>query len=267
MSEKVTNFENPDHLFSFAFCGTEDVFFERLKDLAAIAEEEQWEFDSGEPLSILKYYILDTFHRCLVKEKILYSEDGEYCAFNTGLLTKNSQDILGLFKKNDKPGAQKWKFVKFLACENITYMNTFTNVAPLAKYWDNYEELYYDPKLDLQLNIDHILDDNWDRIKLVIGEKFNKSIVKQMLKGAVEETKAKIERNMRLAVPQFYREKIMFLIPVSFQVEENQSVTLAMAVEKMNNMQYRANTIFTLDMAYGKARLLMKPESNWLLRK
>ncbi|MDY4795664.1 MAG: DUF3825 domain-containing protein [Dialister sp.] len=40
---------------------------------------------------------------------------------------------------------------------------------------------------------------------------------------------------------------------------------MALAIEKTSTNQYRANTIFTREMAYEKARLLMKPESNWLI--
>lgn len=59
----------------------------------------------------------------------------------------------------------------------------------------------------------------------------------------------------------------MFLVPISFQLDETNVVTLAIAVEKVNEKQYRANTIFTLEMAYSKARQLMKPEVNWLIIK
>lgn len=251
-------------LFGFAFCGNKEAFDDKLRKLSEIAEEEIWTFDS-EPFTILRYYILDTFKRCKSENKIIYSEDGDFCTFNTGLLTKNSQDILAFFKKNNKPDQQKWKLSSFISSESLEYMNHFDCVAPLAKYWADYGELYFDPSLEIQLNIDHILDDNWERILTVIGDGFNKYIVKQMLQGALNEAVAKIRRNMRLVVPQFYREKIMFLIPITFQVSESKCVTLAMAVEKMNAKQYRANTIFTLEMAYGKARQLMKPESNWLL--
>ena len=38
----------------------------------------------------------------------------------------------------------------------------------------------------------------------------------------------------------------------------------ALAAELLSNNQYRANTVFTLNMAYTNARLLMKPETDWL---
>lgn len=273
MEEQIKNEEleckDKPELYTFAFCGSTEAMNDKLKYLAELAEPEKWCYEGREddPYHILKFYILDTFSRCKKENKILYSTDGQYCTFNTGLLTRNSQDILALFVKNNRPDNQPWKLTKFVACESLDYMNKFDSVAELPRYWDNYDELYFNPDLNIQLNIDHILDDNWERISPVLGANFNKYIVKLMINGSIIETKARIKRNMRLAVPQYYREKIMFLIPVSFQVAENKTVTLAMAVEKMNDNQYRANTIFTLDMAYSKARQLMRPEANWLISK
>ena len=39
---------------------------------------------------------------------------------------------------------------------------------------------------------------------------------------------------------------------------------MSVAVEEING-RYRVNTIFTLEMAYKNARLLMKPEADWLI--
>ena len=133
-----------------------------------------------------------------------------------------------------------------------------------AKYYDNYNELFYDPSCEIITNVDHIIDDNWERVKGIIKQEISKTLMKILLTGALCDTRKRIERNMRLVVPQFYNEKIMYLLPLSIEFDENNIVTFALAVEKFNS-KYRANTIFTLNMAYGKARLLMKPESNWLL--
>lgn len=256
-------------LFKFAFCGTKEAFEDKLKSLAELAEDEKWCYNNrtDEPYHILKYYIIETFSRCLKENKILYSSDNDYCSFNTGLLTKNSQDILAFLVKNDRENEQKWKLLRFVPRENIEFMNHFDSVPELPVYWNSFDELYFNPDLDIQLNIDHIIDDNWERISSEIGNQFNKTIVKQLLNGAIIETKAKIKRNMRIVVPQYYREKIMFLVPIRFQLDEDKFVTLAIAVERINQKQYRANTIFTLEMAYSRARQLMKPEVNWLIIK
>lgn len=95
--------------------------------------------------------------------------------------------------------------------------------------------------------------------------KINKNVMKTLLVGVIEEAKLKIKRNLRLVVPQFYKNEIMYLVPVQIPKLDGNYETMALAVEKTATNQYRANTIFTKEMAYEKARLLMKPESNWLV--
>ena len=142
-------------------------------------------------------------------------------------------------------------------------MYIFPEVPPLITYTEDYTDFNFNPNLRLVINSDHILDDNWERISAVVP--LPKNIVKTLVIGAVEEVKKKIMRNTRLAVPQFYKERVMFLLPISLPLDEEKNVTMALAVEKTENNQYRANTIFTKEMAYEKARLVMKPESNWLI--
>ncbi len=249
-------------LFEFAYCSTKEGFLNMLQYLSDVAESEPWSFDKT-PYTILQKYIKGTFKQCYRQNKLLYSDDKEHCCFNTGLLTPNGHDIVMVFDKNNRPGAQEWFLRGFKNITERSYMDNFKEIPQLAKYTDNYEEFYFNPEYQIIINTDHILDDNWDRISEVIP--LSKSIVKGLLIGVVEETKRKIKRNMRLVVPQFYKNKIMYLMPINIPVNDTDYVTMALAVELTKTNQYRANTIFTKEMAYEKARLLMKPESNWLI--
>lgn len=252
------------NLFNYAHIGGKDGFAEKLRYLASIAEPEKWTLDGFEN-HILYHYILDTFDRCQAQNKIIVSDDGQYSVFNTGLLTINGQDIYGYFTKNKNQGAQEWYFAAFLQANDRSIMDKFLEEIPLASYYDDYNELYFDPSLEIVANTDHIIDDNWERVQSIIKEDLGKPLVRILINGALEESKKRIARNMRLVVPQFYNNSIMYLLPLTIPFTDDRSVTFALAVEKVKN-KYRANTIFTLDMAYGKARLLMKPESNWLLK-
>lgn len=255
-----------NYLFSYAFCGTDVIFMQKLKNLSEIAEPEIWDFkDSPEykEFSVLRKYILGTFQRCYDQNLILESENKHYSCFNTGLLTPNGNDIIGLFEKNYRSDGQKWFLSGFFdKCER-EIMNNFAELPNLPTYTENYEDYYFNPNYNIVINADHILDDNWSRIERELG--LDKSMVRALLKGVIEETKLRLKRNSRLAVPQFYFNKIMYLIPIKFPISDAKEVTMALAVEKTATKQYRANTIFTKDMAYEKARLLMKPESNWLV--
>lgn len=257
-----TNTENVD-LLEFAFCGTYEGYENMLKYLSGMAESEIWGFNDEQPYSVLRKYIRNTFSQCYKQNKIIYSSDGNNCAFNTGLLTPNGNDILAFFTKNNIANAQPWFLKGFKDKADRIYMSTFNEVPKLASYTDNYEEFYFNPDNKIEINSDHILDDNWERISSVVP--LPKSIVKSMLVGLLDDTTKRIKRNMRLAVPQYYREQIMFLLPIQIPITNTNYVIMALAVEKIDDKRYRANTIFTREMAYEKARLLMKPESNWLI--
>lgn len=250
------------YMLNYAFCGIEPYYSKHFEDLTNLAEDEIWTFDQTKPYSILKSYIINTFSRCYKQGKIIENNDSTFSCFNTGLLTPNGNDIIGLFGKNQKENAQPWVFKGFRDKCDWEFMKYFNIIPKLATYTDNYEEYYYNPNLDIIINADHIFDDNWARINTVIN--LPQDIVKTLLIGVVEKSKQRIKRNIRLVIPQYYNEKIMYLVPIKIPIADNQFKTMALAVEKINN-QYRANTIFTKEIAYEKARLLMKPETNWLL--
>jgi len=257
-------FEEGKKLTDFAFCGTKDDFHAKIKFLANMAEPETWSFE-GRTNSILTKYINAAFKQCYREKKIMYSDDEEYACFNTGLLTSHGHDIIAWFALNLNTDAhEKWFFKGFKDKSDKHFMNMFSFVPELATYTDNFANYYFNPELNIEINSNHILEENWDNIKNIL--KLDKSIVKTLLFGVLEEAKKKIKRNFRLVVPQFYNEDIMYLLPIEFPIGNNQTEILALAVQKIDN-QYRANTIFTLDVAYEKARLLMKPESSWLSEK
>ena len=258
MEEKDLSF-----IHNYAFCGGETGFGKMLKYLSDTAESEKWTFDDDCPKTILKKYIIGTFSRCYKQNKILFSSDKNYSCFNTGLLTNNGNDIIGLFKKNDHEDAQPWILTGFKDKCHRDFLDVFYDVPELATYTEDYQQLYFNPNYNIIVNTDHILDDNWERISSVIN--FEKNVVKSLLFGVIEDAKLRIRRNLRLVVPQFYKDEIMYLVPIKIPINDGNYETMALAVEKTNTEQYRANTIFTKEIAYEKARLLMKPESNWLI--
>ena len=73
--------------------------------------------------------------------------------------------------------------------------------------------------------------------------------------------KKKVSANYKLAIPQYYEGKIQLLLPLC--LEDDETPSLALTVTKVGNF-YQGHTCLTLDMAYNNARLIAKPESNWL---
>lgn len=255
-------------LYSFAYVGGEDNFKKLVDYLSEIAEPENWSI-GNDSTALLRKYVAQTFEQCNKQGKILYSKDHQWCCTNTGLLTVNGKDILLVFDRYD-PGSFikfanpdfKWHLKCVYSKSDRQYMRLFDGVPELAAYTDNYEDYYFNPQLHIEVNTDHILDDNWDRIKACVP--YSKPVMKSMLLGVVEESKIRIMRNNRLVMPMYYEDEITYLMPIRIPVNNGKYVTMALALQKTDTNQYRANTIFTKDIAYQKVRLLMKPEENWL---
>lgn len=69
------------------------------------------------------------------------------------------------------------------------------------------------------------------------------------------------QRSYRIAVPQFHKGKIQLLLPLYFR--DNGKPDLALTLERFG-MWYRAATVLYPDWAYRHARLLARPNSEWL---
>jgi len=252
----------------FAFLGDRSSFDKKLNYLTQLAEPENWFFtnQSGEQLSVIFYYVVHTFDRCFYQEKIEILPDETMACFNTGLMTQQGEEIFGMFTKSNthnptNPSSNYWYLSEFLKESDRKFIRTGLNKPQMATYFTNYNELYFDPTKEISLSFDHIYDDNYDRLPRDF-KLLEKNVAIQVFKGFLEHTIKRIKRNNRIPVPQFYREKVMFLIPV--QTFQNDLIVIAL--EKVEG-KYIANTILTIEMAYNCARLLNKPESNWLLPK
>jgi hypothetical protein len=67
---------------------------ERLDELAALAEPEEWTWHSTpatRPKPVLFSYLLQTYKRLAEEGKIVVSGDGTQLTFNTGLATPNQE--------------------------------------------------------------------------------------------------------------------------------------------------------------------------------
>lgn len=262
---------DPQHdLFTFAFCGNRETVFEavHLKHLSEIADSEKWTSNNsdGHDFDILFYYIIKTFEFISKQGRINYDSSNSFAVFNTGLMTPNGEDIYGYFEPNIRAGAQKWYFKGFASESDRVFSQYIFEKPSVAKYDNNIEEFHFDSSANIEFNADHIFDDHWDNDERFPNEikSLGKPLAIASIQSAFAVTKKKILRNPRLAVPQYYIGKIMFLLPIMVHTISG-PITMALAVEKTQNGSYRANTIFDLESAYKKARLITKPESNWLI--
>lgn len=257
-------------LLRFADMGDESEWLRQLAE--GKAEEEPWQHGiKPSPHSnwpILKSYIFHTFARLEQEDrsspgtKIAIGQEGSrpYACFNTGLVTSNQEEIFALFVGKDaaKDG-RPWRLIGFHAASDNPMLGKFDRLPDLAYYFDDPSVLLYDRRCELYMDVDHILDDNISRFPEELQG--NKYVARQSLDAARAQTQQRVYRNYKTAVPQFHRGSVQLLLPLCL-LRPNVA-DLALVVSR-NNMQYRGETVLTLDMAYNNARLLCRPDSEWL---
>ena len=81
--------------------------------------------------------------------------------------------------------------------------------------------------------------------------------------GAIGEIQKRVRTNYKLAVPQYYKGRIQLLLPLRL-TPGSPNPDLALAIHKVSPDAYTARTCLTLKMAYNNARLIVKPQSDWL---
>ena len=130
-----------------------------------------------------------------------------------------------------------------------------------ANYFEHSELLLLDWHYPIDIHYKHILDDKRNQERL--PKEFLKSSNKiNTINGALDSMKKKVSANYKLAIPQYYDGKIQLLLPLCLMSDDKPDI--AIAVTKKEN-SYQGHTCLTLDMAYNNARLIAKPESNWLI--
>lgn len=252
-------------LFKFAFFPN---YPDKVKDLAEnLADKEDWDFsDVGDKkYSILKNYLEFTFKKLQNEKKVVFTTNNQFASFNTGLVTNNLEDIFAFFEqyKNPRPNTTvSWFFKAFLRKSDHQIINNFSHSIPdVANFFEKPELLIFNPKCELIPDIDHIIQDNKSRFPQHLQTSNNDALRRQLF-GAIDEVKKKVRTNYKLAVPQYYDGKIQLLLPLCLTAG-SPNPDLALVAHRMNNT-YSARTCLTLKMAYNNARLIVKPQSDWL---
>jgi hypothetical protein len=255
------------------------------------------------PHPILSKYLIYTFFR-LVKEKGKINSNEQFAVFNTGLVDNSYEPIYALFEKNKVPGKQEWYFREFcisgVGKSGKILVSNFYPLPERAKYFRNPAELFYDIyTTEPQLNWNHIILDNVSRIPSEILEENKPSglifrdtnLMNELekyhyyhtLADAIENDQKKfraiknrfadsfylalkrVHWNFKTAIPMYYPtlNRLSLLLPLSLIHDE--IVDLALVVEKMPSGCYFGHTILPLSWAYNSARLINRPDSDWLI--
>jgi len=250
---------------------------------------------------VLESYVRFTFIRTFDLSRV--AEAADMACFNTGLLTPGQEEIFGVFSlsENYDPSApispynKKW-FLKTWARSGDRILTEFSSLPEMAAYWTDPADLILDPTLHVEPNIDHIVRENLNRFPIELGGRVDEHGVpldlqdahrldhedefadsdgprgsltsdsaplgaRNALDGAIKHTIRLARRSYRVAVPQYHRGRIQLLLPI--YLRSPQRADLALTLETHGDW-YRAATVLYPDWAYRHARLLSRPNSEWL---
>lgn len=246
-------------LFEFAYFNSID---DKLLKLSEMTSEE-WGSSKGDT-AILKYYLQKTFEKVYDEGKV-FEVDGDtpYAIFNTGLYTELFDSIYCYFILNTSTLANKQKW--FLDGFYTTYEIGRKNIKDLperANYFQDPSLLVFNSNLPINIQFSHILSDE-ENVKRLPQDLQSNKMLPTIFSGAIDIMKKRVTANYKLAVPQYYNKTIQLLLPLCLCSPD--VVDVALVVTKCDSY-YQGHTCLTLEMAYSNARLIAKPESNWLKR-
>ncbi len=243
-----------------------------LLTLAGLAQTEDWNYrmsTTERELPILRNYIKYTFRRAQYQDRIAVGDrNGSPAAcFNTGLLTPHYERIFGYFVSQTRTSfPQPWFLMGFYRESDYRLM-AFQKLPDRATYFDNPSELLYNPSYEFRIQYEHIVNDNVKRFPEHLREDERRRT--ELVRQAVQHAQFRVEQNYKTAIPQFYwgnqdpndAGRVQLLLPLC--LEDVSRADLALSVDQVGAV-YRAATALTLDMAFNNARLIARPDREWL---
>jgi hypothetical protein len=224
----------------------------------------------------LRNYLNYTFVRLLdleVTEPGRYfrrSADQEWICFNTGLQTPHGSDLLAIFQRYQPRGgadptqAADWVFKGCYAPNDRQYRERFgTEFPDIAWYSADSRDFIFDLSYRLDREVfDHLFDQAKERAGLANAPD---EVIRNYLRGALENLVPKIKRSYKVAVPVYFVEEKRMQLLLPFASASNASDVSAFLVERIDRDKiYKPKTVFDLDQAYFSARLITRPDREWL---
>jgi len=254
------------------------------------------------PYPILDNYLTYTFYK--LKTDGLVLEQREWATFNTGLVDNLFDPVYALFRKNDR-GDQPWRFFDFCVPgkrdSGRRLTSVFDPIPEPAQYFDSSFEMVLDTSKDIHADYEHIIFDGvgrdrfpyaflehyvprgfeWQRytdLEPQERRQFLESLAKAIeddvqctrsIKRRLEDAKLLAEKrtrwNFKTAIPQYYPRFNTMSLLLPLAIVDDEIVDIALVVTKNPSGSYQGRTVLPLDWAYQNARLVCRPDSDWLV--
>lgn len=245
---------------------------------------ETWKFTQerfqcrnyGTELPKLRNYLNYTFVRLHDLERsnpgkyFRISPDGQWISFNTGLQNTHCSDLIATFQRyrprpdDDEQVRPDWVFKGCFAPNDRGFRDHFGGEPPeLAWYSGDSSDFVFDTSFRLEKDVfDHLFDRAKERAGMPNAPD---EVVRNYLRGAIENLIPKIKRNYKVAIPVWYvEEKRMQLLLPFVSASKADDISCFLVERDDVTESYRLKTIFDMDQAYYSARLITRPDKEWL---
>jgi hypothetical protein len=199
------------------------------------------------------------------------SDDNHWFSFNTGLQDKHSADLFCVFQKYQpftgaqqaKPAAD-WVYRGTVTSREDAYRHHFgTRLPRLAWYSDDSRDYVFNINYHIDTDVfDHMFERAKDRSGF--PKDASDESVRNYLRGAIENLIPKIRRNYKTAIPVYYVEEQRMQLLLPFHSSNGRDVACFLVERDDPNECYKIKTILDMDQAYFAARLITRPDKEWL---
>ena len=282
----------------------DDVYFDPKRNpypkniliLKGLTLEEPWG-DDGK-FRLLDNYLRYTYARVKELNKIALSEDGLYGCWNTGLVDKRYLPIYCFMTRRNP--MERWVFQGFcIDGEDLgkTMTSKISDPPERAEYFTDGNLLFEADSNKLSVDYDHIITEHPSRLpeewvkralsgdatdklenEMVsqyderVGELISKdrdalTFLQTLLKQAIDISIMRCQWNYKTAIPYYdpNSKNIGWFLPLCIRSKNGRLEPFAaLVVTKKSSGRYQGETIYRLNWAYSCARLVCRPDSDWL---
>jgi hypothetical protein len=223
----------------------------------------------------LKNYLNYTFRRLVDLEQerpghyFVEAKDKSWISFNTGLQNHHGADLIAIFERYiSRPGlpariVPDWVFKGCYAPSDRKYRDRFgSDVPEIASFSTDSRDFVFDVSHRLERDVfDHLFDRAKERAGMPNA---GDEVVRNYLRGALENLIPKIRRNYKVAIPVWYVEEKRMQLLLPFYPASGSDISCFLVDRDDASKTYCLKTIFDLDHAYFSARLITRPDKDWL---
>jgi hypothetical protein len=199
------------------------------------------------------------------------STDNQWACFNTGLQDRHAADLFSIFQRyQTKPGQAQikpvadWVYRGTVTSRENAYRDHFGLRQPeLAWYSNDTRDYIFNTEYPIDTDIfEHMFERAKERSGLPDGA--TDESVRNYLRGAIENLIPKIKRNYKTAIPMYFIEEQRMQLLLPFNSSNGRDVSCFLVERDDQNMCYKIKTILDMDQAYFAARLITRPDKEWL---